>query len=375
MSHTLDDPTDVMVPPRVAGRVQDFLKRRKLEYSVLIENVEDLIEPQATCAYDITQEEFYTCYHTLDEIDTWMVNFEALYPERVSIVQASTTHEGKDIKAIKISGKNANNPAVVFLGGIHAREWISPATMLNIAKKLVENYGVDEDIMSILDFYDIYIVPVFNKDGYDFSWTDDRMWRKNRNPNSGAACVGVDLNRNWNVDFGGDGANNLKCSEVYHGTGPLSEAETSGLDEWARALQASSGLHVFIDFHSYGLYWMWPWGYRTGLPPTPDNDEQKTGAEHATTALQDVFGTTYKVHNSALMYAAAGATEDWAYHTAGAKYSYIVELRPESSDVGFLLPDSQIEATGIETFEGVKALLLYTSTDPDPVAKKVDVLP
>lgn len=39
----------------------------------------------------------------------------------------------------------------------------------------MENYGVDEDITSILDFYDIYIVPVFNKDGYDFSWTDVSM--------------------------------------------------------------------------------------------------------------------------------------------------------------------------------------------------------
>ncbi|WP_223119965.1 M14 family zinc carboxypeptidase, partial [Salmonella sp. S146_54837] len=177
----------------------------------------------------------------------------------------------------------------------------------------VENYGVDAKVTSILDFYDIYIVPSLNQDGYLYTWTNDRMWRKNRNPLDGGLCAGVDLNRNWDVDFGGDGANNLKCSEVHHGPGPLSEPETAGMDAFAQVLQAKSGVHVFIDFHSYGQFWMWPWGYRLNLPPTPDHDMQLNGAVIATTALNSMYGTTYTVQPSALMYAAAGATEDWAY--------------------------------------------------------------
>ena len=31
-----------------------------------------------------------------------------------------------------------------------------------------------------------------------YTWTDDRLWRKNRRVNSGSGCVGVDLNRNFN---------------------------------------------------------------------------------------------------------------------------------------------------------------------------------
>lgn len=51
--------------------------------------------------------------------------------------------------------------------------------------------------------------------------------------------------------------------------------------------------------------------------------------------------------------AASGASEDWAFGTLGAKYTYVVELRDEGR-YGFLLPESQIEATALETFEALK---------------------
>lgn len=41
-----------------------------------------------------------------------------------------------------------------------------------------------------------YILPVMNPDGYEYSHTKDRMWRKNRAWHGGQ-CVGVDLNRNF----------------------------------------------------------------------------------------------------------------------------------------------------------------------------------
>lgn len=40
------------------------------------------------------------------------------------------------------------------------------------------------------------IVPVLNPDGYEFTHTKDRMWRKNRAHHEGE-CVGIDLNRNF----------------------------------------------------------------------------------------------------------------------------------------------------------------------------------
>jgi murein tripeptide amidase MpaA len=40
-------------------------------------------------------------------------------------------------------------------------------------------------------------MPLVNPDGYEYSWTTDRLWRKNRTPNLGSSCVGTDLNRNF----------------------------------------------------------------------------------------------------------------------------------------------------------------------------------
>ena len=35
-----------------------------------------------------------------------------------------------------------------------------------------------------------------------FTWSGNRLWRKNRRVNSGSRCLGVDLNRNYNDHWG-----------------------------------------------------------------------------------------------------------------------------------------------------------------------------
>lgn len=55
----------------------------------------------------------------------------------------------------------------------------------------------DPETVAIFNKYQIHILPVANPDGYEYSHTGQRLWRKNRKLNWGATCVGVDLNRNW----------------------------------------------------------------------------------------------------------------------------------------------------------------------------------
>ena len=68
---------------------------------------------------------------------------------------------------IKIGNKairGQSKPAVWIDGGIHAREWVSPATVLYLVHQLVENSGASDNRL-ILDQLDIYVLPSANPDG------------------------------------------------------------------------------------------------------------------------------------------------------------------------------------------------------------------
>ena len=64
-----------------------------------------------------------------------------------------------------------------FGAGIHAREWITPATLTYMIHELVEN-PLKYDW--ILDEFDWYFVPVINPDGYAYTHSRNRLWRKTR---------------------------------------------------------------------------------------------------------------------------------------------------------------------------------------------------
>ena len=48
-------------------------------------------------------------------------------------------------------------------GGIHAREWVSPASVLYAIRELVEN---EDPSNSVLNNFDIYVLPNANPDGW-----------------------------------------------------------------------------------------------------------------------------------------------------------------------------------------------------------------
>ena len=56
----------------------------------------------------------------------------------------------------------------LYLQGIHAREWVSPATVTWIMSELVENYAAHPELVNNLDWY---FMPVINPDGYDYTFT------------------------------------------------------------------------------------------------------------------------------------------------------------------------------------------------------------
>ena len=64
-----------------------------------------------------------------------------------------------------------------FSADIHAREWVTSAVCLYMIDQLTYNRDAHLDIVTGLDWY--FHVPA-NPDGYVYTWTDVRLWRKTR---------------------------------------------------------------------------------------------------------------------------------------------------------------------------------------------------
>jgi len=136
----------------------------------------------------------------LEEINSFIQSLAASYPNIVKIEQLGLSYEQRPIYVAKIGSDNGRKkPSIWIDGGIHAREWIGVSTVTYMLNKLVTGYSTDAKIKEFVDKVDWYFVPVLNIDGYKYTHTTDRMWRKNRRPApcKFSCCEGVDLNRNF----------------------------------------------------------------------------------------------------------------------------------------------------------------------------------
>jgi murein tripeptide amidase MpaA len=125
-------------------------------------------------------------YHDLEDIYPWLESIPSLHPNLASRFVVGKSVLNRDMVGIKISNGvgNGKKPALWLDAGIHAREWITPAVMLWIIDEILTNYETDNEIRNMLNGVDLYILPVFNVDGYEYTWNFQRTWRKNRRINS-----------------------------------------------------------------------------------------------------------------------------------------------------------------------------------------------
>ena len=103
-----------------------------------------------------------------------------------------------------------------------------------------------------------HIIPLANPDGYEYTRTKDRLWRKNTVAIPGSNCIGVDLNRNFPEGYG-VGASKNPCSEVYQGPKPFSELESNIIKNYISRVK---NIKAAVSVHSYGSVLIYPWGYR-----------------------------------------------------------------------------------------------------------------
>ncbi|KAJ6634660.1 Carboxypeptidase B [Pseudolycoriella hygida] len=350
----LGEKSNVLVPPKLQETFERFLRKLNITYAVAIDDVETRVQRERflqSVVRTFSQSIKFNRYYRYDEITHYFDNLARKYPKLVTVKTVGKSFENRDIKAITIS-KHSIEPKNTILvdAGIHAREWIAPATALYIVHELVENYAKNKNLLKNLNWV---ILPVVNPDGYEYSHTKERFWRKTRKPYGN--CIGTDPNRNFDFHWNEIGASSNPCSETFRGENAFSETEAIALRDLMRSI--SRDCKFYLSLHSYGQYMLYPWGYTESLPETwkEIDDVAQSGAS----AIRKASGSQYTVGSSTnVLYAAAGGSDDYALGVEEIPISITMELPSGSgSDLnGFDPSPNKIQSIVEESWIGIKAM-------------------
>ncbi|XP_017026975.1 carboxypeptidase B1-like [Drosophila kikkawai] len=292
-------------------------------------------------------------YYTLEGIEQYLKGLAKSYSHRVSVKEIGRSYENRSLNTITITnGDGRSGKKAIFIdAGIHAREWLAHTTALNIINQLVVNF---EENKKLLQDHDWIILPLVNPDGYHYSRSIDKSWRKNRRPSS-ENCVGIDLNRNFGSGWSLGYADSDPCGITYMGPGSFTEPESRAVQRVLHEIADSGRGIMYISFHSYAYEILYPWGYKE--VNATNYKEHEAVATAGQRAIKKKFSSEYKVKPSFDMSVIGGASSDYAY-SIGFRLSYTWELPGErnGSKFNFHPPKELIKELVNETWIGVRAM-------------------
>lgn len=260
-----------------------------------------------------------SAYHNYAEMSAEILAVASSYPDIVSRFSVGLSYEGREMWAVKISdnvGTDEDEPEVLFIGQHHAREHITVEMALYILHLLVDNYGIDQQITDLVNAREVYIIFTTNPDGseYDIATGTYRSWRKNRQPNSGSAYIGTDLNRNYGYMWGCcGGSSGFPSSDTYRGASAFSAPETQRIRDFinSRVVGGKQQIKTSITFHSYAQLVLWPYGYTyTDVPSDMTQDDHNVFVTMGQAMAQS---NGYTPQQASDLYITDGTTDDWAY--------------------------------------------------------------
>jgi hypothetical protein len=250
-------------------------------------------------------------YLTVSAIEQKVKDLAAAHPQHCAQVEfVNHTFGGKAYSYLRITKDlAAGRPAALIIGGIHAREWVPPDSILSLAERLLTAYATStaisysvfsdltdplnpvpygpytipfDQVKAIVERLDLYLVPLSNPDGREYSQLVDPGWRKNRrDAPPGKTEKGVDINRNFPIAWDHklfytaaaastarvtDDPDDPLLGDTYRGRPssadphlPELEAETKNLV----SLFTDKKIQFFLDIHSASRFIMYPWGMET----------------------------------------------------------------------------------------------------------------
>lgn len=286
----------------------------------------------------------------------------ALTHDFVTAIKAGSTRAGRDVWSYVVADGDGvtavdgtPSPAVMIVGGTHAREWQGYECVTGWMERIVGGRGGDGLFDYLVENVTMVFIPVLNVDGNlqtarYFNQTvngtrDGRMRRKNMRDVDEVLSTfndylfGVDLNRNNPVGFGN--ASSSPTAIDYHGPSASSEPETQAL-QFAALSAPPSRLRLYVDMHSYTKL------FYVVLTGNSRRDAiTQSLVDKSINAIGTVNGSRYTKTSAPLV----GATDEYFGHTYQIP-SWTLETEPRNgsseyggnnfSGSGFVLPNSQI---------------------------------
>ncbi|KAH3659909.1 hypothetical protein OGATHE_005954 [Ogataea polymorpha] len=313
--------------------------------------------------FTVQEDLFFKRYRDLKTIYQWFDLLVATYPDLLEVEWIGQTYEGRDIKAVRLTAhKSEPSPekplkTLVITSGIHAREWISVSTSCYILYRLLQDYEKGKKKARLyLDNMDFLFLPVMNPDGYEHTWTTDRLWRKNKQQTYNPRCYGIDIDHSFNFHF--TKSEDSPCSENYPGEGAFESLESSVWDTYLNETKHDHPIYGYIDLHSYAEEILYPYAYTCSEKPR-DEENLIELAYGLSQSIRLTSGKSYAVLSACedkgsdlLPAMGAGSALDYMYHNK-AYWAFVLKLRDTGSH-GFLLPPKFIVPVGKEIYSSIK---------------------
>ncbi|KAJ3268997.1 Carboxypeptidase A4 [Terramyces sp. JEL0728] len=230
---------DVRVPKSLDNEIKS--KAIGIKSRIYIDDVQKRVDEEAKYSIDnmlkfkddftLSEERIFSDYQ-----DTLVYqSFLETLPDSEKIYLGKT-FLGAEINGVKFGTGDKN---IVFHGGIHAREWIGPATVVYIAN---------------------------------------------------AISKGTDPNRNFPFAWSKPGASGDPCSDAFYGPSPGSSKEVQAITNYIRSL---SNVVSYIDFHAYSQLFMFPFGHDCNYK-NKDEKDLMNASNAAVKAIKSVNGLRFK---------------------------------------------------------------------------------
>ncbi|HST03401.1 MAG TPA: M14 family zinc carboxypeptidase [Chloroflexia bacterium] len=299
---------------------------------------------------------FFNGYKTVEGIYAFLDQMVAQYPdlaEKVDIGDSwckahpgectqPNAYGGYDILALHISNRMIPGSKPVFWldAGLHADEIVPPELAMRLITWLLDNYDTNADAHWLVDYQDIWILPVASPDSHHIAEAggdQPLLQRKNANttgcstfnPN-GDNTFGVDLNRNFPFEWACcQGASDDPCSQLYRGPSAGSENETQAIVTTLKSLIPDQRGPANTDpapllttgivesLHSFAKINFYPWNFLADF--SPNHTDLDNIVAHM--SAPSLGGNGYKYCQSGAplcLGGADGSSMDWVYGDLGA---------------------------------------------------------